>query len=788
MVSPLDRKLWRDLWRIKLQAFAIMMVIGVGVLLLVMMDGLVNSLDQTRQAYYDRYRLADVFAPTKRAPLSILEQVKDIDGVAAIEHRVIGGALVIIDNITTPIRAQVVSLPDEREPNLNAVYLAEGGMLEGRKPNQILLLEGFARAHNLGPGDELEATINGARRRLQIVGLAQAPEFLYTTAPGEFAPDDSRFAIIWMNEEELAAAFDVDGAFNELLVALDPGTQTKSVIEALDRLLEPYGGTGAYGVSEQISNRFIIEEISSLKVSSRFVPPIFMGVASFLLYIVISRIIASERMQIGLLKAFGYSSLEVGAHYFKLVAIIAVGGAVIGCALGIMSGQNLAVTYQKYYKFPFLIFDVDPKSFLIAIMVSLSAASAGGVFVLRRIFNLAPAEAMRPPAPANYSGSAKLFAALKKHLDQPTRMVLRRLARQPLRAASAITGIAAGMGISVAMLGVLNGFNQTIEQNFSLIDRSDATVTFVEPLSENTLYSLRQMTGVQDVEPYRHVPVIFQNGLYSYRGSISGLISKPLLNRPMQDDSTPIYVRSDGIILSKPLAKKLNISPGDRLTIEIREGRRPVLDIPVVSVSETLLGAPAYIELNSLNWRLKEQGRISGAYLQIDERYRDRIFEEIKNMPSVAGLSVKTQAQDSIQKLMDEGAASSRFIMMGIAAVITFGIIFNSARIAYSERAHDLASLRVIGFTKAEAAYVLLGEFALILILAVPLGILVGFGLAEAIAQGFSNDLYTIPSALHPRSIGIASLVVIFSAAFSGWIVKRDVDRLDMVSALKSRE
>lgn len=590
MVSPLDLKLIRDLWRIKTQAIAIALVIAVGVMMLVMMDGLVNSLEQTRQAYYDRYRLADVFAPVKRAPDYMLDRIADIDGVAAVEGRVVGGALIDVEGQAVPVRAQAVSLPDFGQPRLNDIYLAEGRRIDPRRRDEILLLQGFADAHGLGPGDTLAATMNGARRTFQIAGLAQSPEFLYSAAPGELVPDDARFAVIWMSEDSLAAAYDVDGAFNEALIALERGAKLKAVLAAIDRLLEPYGGVGAYGLEDQFSNRFVSEEISGLRVSSTSVPPIFMAVAAFLLYIVISRMIESERIQIGLLKAFGYTSVEVGSHYFKLVLAIAIGGALMGCALGVVAGQGLAGYYQIYYKFPFLVFRVDPAAFVTAFVVSVGSASAGGVLVLRQVFALTPAVAMRPPAPVDYSRSAGIADALKRFLDQPSRMVVRRIVRQPGRAFAAIIGIAVGMGLSVAMLGVMGGFDKTIDLNFSVIDRSDATVSFVEALSDKTLYELQRMDGIIEVEPFRVVPVILRQGLNTHRGAVNGLVPTPHLNRAMNARQEPIYIRKDGIILAASLAKKLDIHPGEMLMVEVREGRRPILNVPVVGVAQTLLG------------------------------------------------------------------------------------------------------------------------------------------------------------------------------------------------------
>lgn len=788
MVSPLDRKLGRDLWRMKTQAAAIALVIAVGVLMLVMMDGLVSSLDGTRKAYYDRYRLADVFAPMKRAPASVLDRIADLDGISAVEGRVVGGALIALDGQAVPVRAQAVSLPDYATPRLNNILLTEGRALDPRRRDEIVLLEGFARAHGLGPGDQLAATMNGARRTFLIVGLAQSPEFLYAVAPGELMPDDARFAVIWMSEESLAAAFDVEGAFNEALIALERGAEPRAVLDAVDRLLAPYGGVGAYGVEDQLSNRFVTEEINGLRASSTGVPPIFMAVAAFLLYIVISRMIEAERVQIGLLKAFGYSSTEVGVHYFKFVLLIAVGGALLGSLLGVVSGQTLAAYYQRYFKFPFLIFQVDPAAFVTGFVVSVGSASAGGLLVLRKVFSLTPAAAMQPPAPADYSRSAAVSNALKRWLDQPSRMVVRRLTRQPGRALGALIGIAVGMGLSVAMLGVLSGFDRTIKLNYSVVDRSDVTVGFAEPLARKVLLELARMNGVFSVEPYRTVSVILIHGRATHRGAVSGLVAEPLLNRAMTADLKPLYIRSDGIILARSLANKLDITAGQTLRVEVREGRRPTFEVPVVGIAETLLGAPAYMELGALNAALGEPDRVSGAYLRIDQLWADQIYNRLKEMPAVAGVSLREAARSAFKKLMDQGAGAMRYVMTMVAAIITFGIVYNSARIAFAERAHDLASLRVIGFTRNEAAFVLLGELAVIVLVALPVGALIGVALAGAIAAGFSTDLYSIPAQVDAASVSVAMLSVIVAAVFSGWLVKRDIDRLDLVTALKSRE
>ena len=788
LVSPLDLKLLRDLWRIKGQAVAIGLVLAVGVLMLVMMTGLVASLDETRRAYYERHRFAEVFAPVTRAPERLVDVLAAIPGVASVEGRVTGHTLVDIEGRDLPVQAQAVSLPDYREPRLNDVYLTDGRKLDSRREDEILLLRSFALAHSLQPGDTLSATMNGARRSFHIVGLAQSPEFLYTTAPGELVPDDSRFGVIWMSRTALEAAYDMDGAFNEALLSLGRDADMAAIINAVDRILEPYGGLGAYGREDQTSNRFISEEILGLRASSTGVPPVFLAVAAFLLYIVVSRMVEAERNQIGLLKAFGYTDLEVGSHYFKLILAISLGGALAGCLMGVASGRAMTGLYVEYYKFPFLVFRVNPSSFVMGFAVSVLTASVGGLVVLRRVFVLTPATAMRPPVPPDYSRTRRIGRVLNSVLDQPSRMVLRRVTRHAGRMAGAILGIAAGMALSVSMISIMSGFDHTVDLSFSVVDRSDVTVTFNEAMSNKVVLELRRMPGVIEVEPVRNVSVVMRNGVKTHRGAVNGLVPSARLYRALDSDSSTIEMRKDGMILAQSLANILDIQPGELLTVEVREGRRPTLTVPVAGVAQTLLGSPAYMDLETLNQVLREPNRVSGAYLRIDAVRSSEIYRKLKNMPSVAGVSLKEDGRAAFQRIIDSGAGAIRYVMALIAAVITFGIVYNAASIAYAERVRDLASLRVIGFTKGETAFVLLGELALVTFLALPIGAMLGYWLTFVVAKGFSTDLYQIPATFDSKCYGEAAMSVVAAAIVSGWLVKRDMDRADLISALKTRE
>lgn len=788
MLSPLNIKLWRDLARIKGQAAAIGLVIALGVLMMVMMKGLVTTLDETRLAYYDRYRLADIFVPVTRAPERMLARLAVLPGVAAIEGRVSGWALIDISDDALPVRAQALSLPDTGRPRLNDIYLVDGRLPELGRSDEILLLDGFAKASGLRLNDHLTATMNGTKRTFRITGFAQSPEFLYATAPGETVPNDARFAVFWMRQAALSAAYDMQGAFNQALISLTRDTNPESIILAADELLGSYGASGAYGLGDLTSNRFIQEEIKGLGSTSTVIPPIFLGVAAFLLYIVVNRMVQAEREQIGLLKAFGYSSWEVSLHYLKLVLVIAILGAIVGSLAGVWAGNTLSRLYQIYYKFPFLVFTVDPRSFVTGFAVSILTASAGSLIVLRRVFGLTPAVAMRPPAPPDYSRSFDLAARLRHWLDQPSRMVLRRLTRYPGRMIGAVLGISTGLALSVASLTLMAGFNTMLDLNFNVMNRGEMTLGFTSKQTDKALLELRRLPGVEHVEPSRVVSVMLRNGTYSYRGAIEGRPEFPLLSRVIDAKEQPISLRREGVILSKPLAEILHLSPGDTVMAEIREGRRPTLYLPVIGVAETLMGAPAFMELSALSRVLNEPTQITGATLTIDEAQLPDLINDLKAMPQVAGISLKSDMRAALVEIMNTGPGSVRFIMLAVAAIITFGIVYNSARIAFAERERDLASLRVMGFSKSEASFVLLGELAVVTLAALPLGIAFGYGLTYLTVQGFSTDIYQIPVTFSPQSYGLAIVAVLLAAALSGWLVKRELDKVDLVASLKSRD
>ena len=787
-VRALNRKLVRDLWRMRGQVLAIAVVVASGVAVLVMSRSALEALQDTAHAYYERYRFAHVFAGLKRAPEHLVERIAAIPGVQVVETRIARYATLDIGGFQEPVVGRLISLPERTEPKLNRLALRGGRFPAPGHPNEAALSEPFAEAHGLKPGDQIQALINGHKRTLSVVGIALSPEFVYAIGPGALMPDDKRYGVLWMGREALAAAYDLDGAFNEVALTLLRGTDPDTVIRALDRLLERYGGVGAVARADQLSNWFLMNEIEQLGTVSRILPLIFLAVAAFLVNMVVARIIATERSEIGLMKAFGYSNTQVGWHYAKMAIAMTSVGIVLGWLVGAWLGRVNTENYAEFYRFPLLVFRPSPELFIVAALVSLAAALAGTLGAVRRAAALPPAEAMRPPAPPMYRQRRASGTLLARWSDQPTRIILRQVRRWPLR--SALTGVGIALAVSVMVMASqwIDSIDHIVQVFFFEAQRQDVMVGLVEPQSSTVVGELRHMPGVLAAEPMRIVSTKLRAGHRTHRGAIQGVPPNATLQPVYDAKGRVLPVPAAGLMLSTKLAEKLGVDAGDSVWVEVLEGRRPVRQMPVVQLVETYIGMPAYMDLGALNRLLSEPPSVEYINLLVDEAAAPALFAGLKTLPEVSAVMLRQAAVDTFYETLGKTILVYVSFFAAFASALGFGVVYNSARIALSERGHELATLRVLGFSLAEVSYILLGEVALLTLLSLPLGCLVGRGLASVMSRAFETELFRVPLVIEASTYGFAVLLVLAVTVVSALLVRRRVDRLDLIAVLKTRE
>jgi putative ABC transport system permease protein len=787
-MRAINRKLLRDLWHIRGQGLAISLVIACGVATVVMSFGTLNSLIDTRDAYYERYRFAHVFAGLKRAPEHIIAQIARIPGVARAESRIVSEVTLDVPGMAEPVNGRLISLPDRGQPMLDGVALRLGRRLAPGSTDEAIIDEAFAEAHGLGPGDRIVAIINGHRRNIVIVGIALSPEYIYAIGEGQLVPDNRRFGILWMARDALAAAYDLKGSFNDVALTLQRSASEAAVIARLDDILEPYGGVGAYARADQRSHSFLANELDQLLTIGWIIPPIFLGVAAFLLNIVVSRLIETEREQIGLFKALGYTDLEVGWLYLKLVLILVLIGVTLGALGGVWAGRMVTEIYAEFYRFPFLHYRADPGVFAAAAVISVGSATLGTLGVLRRAVILPPAVAMAPPTPPVYRRGLLEGFLLSRRVGEPTRMIFRHITRWPARAALTVLGISMSGAILVASVFIMDGIDHLIRVHYFLSQRQDISVAFTEPRTQRAIQSVSHLPGVVLAEPYRTVAVRIRSAHRSERVVVTGLPRDSSLRRLIDKNLQPVAIPPSGVVVTSKLADLLGVTRGDLITVEALEGKRPITQIRVAMVVEEFIGISAYMDIAALNRMMREGPVISGVDLQVDSLRRDALFNALKSTPAGAGLFNKIAAVRKTRETIGETMNIMVSFYVLFAGLIAFGVIYNTARIALSEFGRELASLRVLGFTRGEVSYILLGELTVLTLLSLPLGCAIGYGLAWNISRSLDTELFRVPLVVDSSTYGLAVLVVVVSALVSGLIVRRRIDHLDLIAVLKTRE
>jgi putative ABC transport system permease protein len=786
-VKTLDKKLLRDLAQIKGQALTIALVVAAGIGGSIAMLSTYDSLQGSRQWYYDTARFAQVFADLKRAPKSLEQQIVQLPGVADTETTVVFDATLDIPEVVEPVIGGMIGLSDTGQPRLNRLFLRQGRLIEAGQSNEVLVSEGFANARGLRPGNRLAAILNGKREVLQIVGVVLSPEYIYASRGGAL-PDDKGFGIFWIERSRLASAYNMEGAFNHVDLRLATGAREQAVIDALDRLLELYGGLGAYGRDAQVSHRILSQEINQQKVIGTIFPAIFLGVAAFLLNVVLSRQISTQREQIAALKALGYANLTIAAHYLKLVLIIVVFGIVLGIGIGAWLGHYMTAMYTVFFHFPRLSYRIQPWIPLLAGGVSLVAAVAGVLNSVRSAVTLVPAEAMRPPAPARYRRMIIERLGWVHLLSPQSRMVIRTMERRPFRAALTAFGIACALAIIVSGTFWRDALDYLIAVQFNAAEREDASIVFTEPLAGSVRYEIQHLPGVLYTEVSRSVPVRLRAGHHSYRTSIVGLPHDAELRRLLDANLRTVTLQPDGLLLTDRLAARLGINMGDPLQIESLEGPRTKRNIHFSGLVNDLIGISGYMEIGSLNRLMKEGDSISAVAVSVDKSQVSEFYARIKEMPKVATVVMKKASLQTFEKESARNILFFTTIVTIFASVIAVGVVYNSARIALAERAWELASLRVLGFTRREVSTFLLGELAIELIVAIPLGLWFGYLLALGMVSTADPEMFSIPVVITPRTYAYATLAILTAGIVSAFVVRLRIDRLDLVAVLKTGE
>lgn len=788
LILPLDRKLLRDLSHMKGQMLAVSLVMACGLAMMIMTRSLILTLEGTRDAYYERNRMADVFDSLKRAPMSMAERVAAIPGVAAVEARVVVDVTLDLPAVPEPATGHIVSLPEDKPQVLNQLFLRSGRLPRIDQRREAVVSEAFANANKLREGDSVVAVLNGHRDTLFITGIGLSPEFVFEARAGETLPDNKRYGVFWMNYRAVATAYNLDGAFNDLCLDLSPGAEAAPVIAELDRLLANYGNIGGYTRRDHASAQRLNDELNVLHALSVAYPIVFLSVAAFMVNAVMARLIRLQREQIAQMKALGFSSWQVGFHYLKFALVIVTFGTVIGAVAGRFMGGSLVNMYTMFFRFPSLVFRMDYSAMGLALIVSAFAASLGVASVVWMAVKLPPAEAMRPEPPADYKPSLMERIGLAKHFTPTFRMAMRNIERRPWQSLFTIGGLSLATGLMVLPGAMSDSIDYLLTYQWNMAQRQDVVAFLTDPGSGSGFHDLQHLPGVISAEPVRSVQARLRNGPHARRLSVTGMPPGADLNRLLDSKGRGMDLPEGGIVMSSKLAEVLGARLGDEVVVEVLEGARPVRTAVIRGLIEDFAGIAAYMDLGSLRKFMREGETINGAYMTIDAAHWEEFMRKVKDTPRAAVVLVKKDQLASFRNTTGQSIGIIRKLYFILAVIVAFGVVYNSARIALSERSRDLATLRVVGFSQREVASVLLGELGMLVLAALPVGLLFGRGITTFIITSLSTETVRMPLVVSAFTYSTAVIVVLTAALGSFWVVARMLNKLDLVGVLKARE
>lgn len=789
-MRTLDRKLLRNLLTMKGQVLAIVLIIACGVASFVTMLTAYRGLNASRDAYYARYRMADVFASVERAPRTIIDQLQQQPGVRRVQGRIVFDVTLDIPAEPQPVSGRIISVPDRQEPALCDLHLVSGDWFTGDGTGEVILAKGFADAHDLRVGDTLSVLMNNRKQDLRIVATALSPEFVYMVrGGGEIMPDPGRFTILWTSTSFAEAVFDFKEAINGIVATTDPDIRIEAVLDGFDEALDRYGGPGSHAREDQISNRILSQEIQGLEASVTLVPVVFLGIAAFILHVLISRLVSAQRSQIAIMRAFGYGRRQVSTHYLKFALIVGALGALLGIGAGLLMARGLLGVYQDFFNFPILAFAPDPIAILGGAGTSLGFAALGTAHAVRQAARLDPAEGLRPPAPSSYGKTLlERIAPLWRALGFAPRMVLRHISRNKLR--SAITALAVSLATMITLFSffIFSAWDQIVDVQYRLVERQDANVYFHRKRGRSALYEVRGTAGVLAAEPELLVGVEFRHGRKLHKTVVRGLEPGGELRALLDSELRRVQVPEAGLVLAKGLARLLDVRAGDMLDVRVLEAREPRLRVPVLRVVEEYMGANAYADIRTLSRWVDEEYAMSGVLLRSDPKHRIDLGTTLKDLPSVSAVTFKKNTVETLRATVQQSQQTMNIVILLFAGIIAFGVLYNTARISLAQRGRELGSMRILGFSHREVGTVLAGEGLVLTALGLLPGLVLGTAMAAALAEANQNELFSFPFVMPPVNYVFSAAVIFLFSILANALVLRRLRRADVIEVLKTRE
>ncbi|MFX4261902.1 FtsX-like permease family protein [Pelotomaculum propionicicum] len=795
-MSILSKKLWRTVKTTRGQFLAVTAVVMLGITIYISMSTVSYNMLRSRDTFYREYNFADYYFHVIKAPEGVIRQIESVPGVTQATGR-IQKDVPVIGNNGERATARLTSYPLPMNTELNSLRVLSGRLFEkypAGSEAEVLLDPQYAAATRLSPGDTVKIVAEGRQVPLTVVGTATAPEFIYPMKDAaSIIPEYGSFGIFMVPHNQAQEILNLSGQVNQVVIKIAPGADEKVLADRVESILEPYGSLASYPRRQQLSDAVLGGEMDQLKIMARFLPSIFLGIAALIEFVMLGRMVKTQRSQIGTMKAIGYNNPQILWHYTSYAVLVGLLGAALGSLAGVLLASSLSKVYAMFFNLPEVISGVSFQALLYGFILSIAVGAIAGLTASRGVLAIQPAESMRAETPkATGNIFMESWSWFWHRLSATWKMGLRTVFRNRFRTAVTMLGVTFATGMMVVSFFYQDTVDVMIDEYFS--QKYDYFVRFTEPVKETELLSISRLEGVTKAEPVFEIPVkIYYEGR-SQEELLTGLRPGPGMQALSSPDGNPLALPDEGVLISSSTAKKLQVGVGDEVEVEtlLPIGPTRFSKIKIMGVHERFIGGTSYLSLQQANRVMQEDQLISGAMLKTDAGLAQLVKTNLNDMTGVSSILSQQAVMESFTEQLGF-MYYFIFIMVAFALVLGFAIVYNASVISFAERKRELASLRVIGFTFQEVSGLLLKENLLQTLLGVAFGLPFGRYLAGAYINAMmtSSDVYSTYSfkiVIYPLTYTLSAFggILFIMAAYR--LAVRGVKTLDLVEVLKTRD
>lgn len=787
------KKFYRDLGESKGQFISVLAVVVIGVMFYTGLYSALEGLSVAGREYFAEYRMGDLWGSMYRAPEGVVKRIEAVPGVKMVTGRVVQDVRISMEAREAMVR--LISLPDEKVNVVNDIQLKSGSYFSKDVGNQCIVSEDFFKAHKLAIGQTIEPIVSGDRVKLKIVGTAKSPEYTYEIREAsELIPDPERFGVVYVKKSYLQSVLDFKGSINDISVLLEQQSDIKKVRDQMEKVLTQYGLTGIVEKKDQLSYSMFNTDVSSLESIAAIFPMLFFIASAVIIYITMTRMIENQRMLMGVLKALGYSNLDIMLHYQTYPLLVGILGSIIGVLIGVFFvGEALLNLFNMIYNLPTRETAVHLSIVLPAAFLGLSFCVAAGYNACRKELHLVPAESMRPKPPAS---GKKLFLEnlrlLWKNINFSWKIIFRNLFRYKKRSAMASIGIIFSTVLLLVAMGFQNSIDYLMQKQFYDIQRFDIKINLSGMMNADELNYIKSMDHIKSVEPILESGMEITSGWRKKDIGIVALGSESKLYGVFDKSGNPITPPGDGILLPVRLMDKLDLQTGDKVYLRsFYPGKNEDKDRKaaiVKGVASQFIGESAVFSTAYLNYLLGEGVVANGAYIKLeDPKYEKEVMESLKDILTISTIQSKSEVIANTEKTLQSMMGIIVFMVLG-AGILAFAVIYNITNINIFERRREIATLSVLGFTSGELKSIVFNENFFLSIFGALAGILPGRFVTYFVITMQASDTMYIPAVLNPSSYFIAVFMIIVFTIMANLLLTRKILSINMVESLKSAE